>query len=194
MTIPYTYRVTHADLSAKCMVVEYTATGYPTLQVGMPLPVSGQTVDSVVQRYAPIPQWVETTLTYADVPIGLRGAVPVALTTLEAARAQKLAEIADWRYRMETSGIVVGGVAVRTDRESQAMLAGAYTSLKEGFVNEIQWKQADGTFTTLTLPAVEAVASAVAAHVQMSFASEKQYADQVNACTTVEEVQAVTLP
>jgi hypothetical protein len=194
MTIPYTYKVLHTDVPAKCMVVEYIASGYPTLQLGMPLPIAGQNAEDIIKRYAPIPQWVETTLVYEDVPTGTEGTVPPVTTTLEMAKTAKLAELADWRYRMETGGVSVGGVMVRTDRESQSQLAGAFTSLKEGFITEVQWKQADGTFTTLTLPSIEAIASAVAAHVQMSFASEKTYAEQINACTTVEAVQAITLP
>lgn len=194
MTIPYTYKVVHTDVPAKCMVVEYAAIGYATLQIGMPLPIVGQNIEAIVKQYAPIPQWRDSQLVYSDVPTGTEGSIPPVTTTLEMAKVTKLAEIAAWRYNLEVSGVFVNGVAIRTDRESQSQLASAYTSLKNGLLTSVEWKAADGTFATLGLAQVEGIAAAVASHVQMSFASEKTYVEQVNACTTIAEVDAITLP
>ena len=44
---------------------------------------------------------------------------------LEGAKAGKLQEIASARYDAEVAGITVAGVAIRTDRESQAVITGA---------------------------------------------------------------------
>jgi len=76
------------------------------------------------------------------------------------------------RYEAETSGILVGGNAIRTDRESQAMITGAFAFSQiapDG--TEIKFKTAAG-FAVLSKSDVAAVALAVAQHVQACFAKE----------------------
>lgn len=110
--------------------------------------------------------------------------------TLEEAKALKLAELATARYREETGGIIVGGVTIATDRESQAMLTGAYVSLKQGLVEAVNWKGDDG-WVPSTLAEIEPIAQAVGQHVQACFTREKGLAAQVTAATTAEEVNAI---
>jgi hypothetical protein len=110
------------------------------------------------------------------------------------AKVVKKQEIAAWRYRIEVSGISVNGARILTDRESQAQLTGALMSLQAGLLQSINWKDANGAFVALTLMEVQAIATAVAQHVQSSFDAEKDYCAQVDAAATVEEVQAITLP
>jgi hypothetical protein len=115
-------------------------------------------------------------------------------TSLEAVQAKKRQEIAYWRYRTEVGGVTVNGARILTDRESQAQLTGALASLQNNLITGVNWKTADGTFVSLGLLEVRAIATAVAQHVQSSFDAEKAYLEQVNACTTVEEVAAIVLP
>jgi hypothetical protein len=194
MTIPYTYKVLSSDLPAKCMVVEYSAVGYPTLQVGLRLPVTGVDVKTIIEMYAPTAQWYDSTLVYQDVTVGLEGSVPHVETSLDTVKAAKLTKLADWRYVLETSGVTVEGVTVSTSRQSQAQLTATYANLKDGLISSVEWKQPNGSFVTLDAAQMGAVVAAVALHVQTSFTSEKMYSEQIKACTTVAEVDAITLP
>jgi len=194
MTIPYTYKVISSDVPAKCMVVEYSATGYPTLQVGLPLPATGVDVKTIIEMYAPTAQWYDSTLVYQDVAVGLEGSIPHVETSLDMAKAVKLAKLADWRYALETSGVTVGDITVGTSRQSQAQLTATYANLKDGLISSVEWKQPNGSFVTLDTAQMGTVMAAVALHVQTSFTSEKIYSEQIKACTTIAEVDAITLP
>ena len=87
--------------------------------------------------------------------------MPVTLPEYAAAR----------RYAVETGGIVISGVAVATDRASQAMLAGAFAFANQNPEATIQYKAASG-WVSLTHDQVVAIANAVGAHVQACFAAE----------------------
>ena len=110
--------------------------------------------------------------------------------TLEDVKTAKLAELASARYTEEVGGIVVGGVTIATDRESQSMLTGAYVSLKQGLMQSVNWKGDDG-WVTATLTEIEPIAQAVGQHIQACFTKEGQLAAQVKAATTMEEVNAI---
>ena len=110
--------------------------------------------------------------------------------TLGEVKAAKLAELASARYTEEVGGIVVGGVTIATDRESQSMLTGAYVSLKQGLMQSVNWKGDDG-WVTATLTEIEPIAQAVGLHVQQCFTKESQLSAQVNAASTIEAVNAI---
>ena len=114
-------------------------------------------------------------------------AVPL---TLEEAKSAKLKEIADDRYREETGGITVGSSTIATDRDSQALVTGAYVSLQQGFVATVNWK-GENEWVSLTLAELEPIAQAVSMHVQACFAKEGQLAAQVAAAETAEAVNAI---
>lgn len=75
------------------------------------------------------------------------------------------------RYAKETGGIALNGAAVRTDRDSQAMLTGAVSFVQQNPTAVIQWKSPAG-FVALGAAQIVAIASAVGAHVQACFAAE----------------------
>lgn len=110
--------------------------------------------------------------------------------TLAESKAAKLAELASARYTEEIGGIVVGSVTIATDRESQAMMTGAYISLKQGLMQSVNWKGDDG-WVTATLTEIEPIAQAVGQHIQACFTKESQLAAQVAAAETVEAVNAI---
>ncbi len=110
--------------------------------------------------------------------------------TLEEVKAAKLAELAASRYSEEVGGIVVDGVTIATDRESQAMITGAYVSLKQGLMQSVNWKGDDG-WVTATLTEIEPIAQAVGHHIQACFTKESQLAAQVAAAETIEAVNAI---
>ena len=197
MSITYTYEIINVDPQARCMEIVYRSEGRQTMHISARMPYVGESLEAVVQMFSPVAYWLEQETPVAEVQAGTAGAVeppapePV---TLESAKRDKLAEIAAWRFNREVGGITLNGTRILTDRESQAAISGALASLQNGLVTSIDWKAGNGAWITLGLPEMTAIAQAVAVHVQTSFSLEKQYADQVAAATTIEEVQAITPP
>jgi hypothetical protein len=78
---------------------------------------------------------------------------------------------ANARFIKETSGIIVAGAAIATDRDSQAMINGAQAYVTAASVASIAYKTSSG-WATLTAAEVLATAVAVGAHVQACFVAE----------------------
>lgn len=93
-------------------------------------------------------------------------------------RDNMTAALSGIRWKHETSGIDLAGSKILTDRESYGMLSNTYTSLKNGLVPDAQWKSATG-WITVTLPALEPIAKAVAEHVRAAFAAERYVSEQI---------------
>jgi hypothetical protein len=115
--------------------------------------------------------------------------VPPAPVTDEA-KATLRQRAAERRYAVETGGIEVGGVAVRTGREDQAMLAGAFAFTQQNPEATISWKGTDG-FVELTASELAAIAQAVGAHVQACFAQEAALVWLIEAAETAAELAAI---
>ena len=103
----------------------------------------------------------------------------VAMTAAEKA-ARDSAIAAEWagriaarRFQAETGGVIVEGIQVNTDRDSQALLTGAAfaASLDPDYL--IKWKSATG-FVELTGAQVIGLASQVRAFVQACFNREAE--------------------
>ncbi|MDH0435560.1 DUF4376 domain-containing protein [Aeromonas caviae] len=101
-----------------------------------------------------------------------------------------LADVAAKRWHVETDGIIVADVPIKTDRGSQAQLNSAYTSLKSGLIADTPWKAADGSFTLVTLAELEPVAKAVAEHISSCFAAERAHTEAINLLQTQVELDA----
>jgi hypothetical protein len=93
------------------------------------------------------------------------------------------------RYKKETGGITVSGIAMPTDRETQAQLSGAYAYVQATPAATIQWKLANGSFASLTAAQIASIATAVAAHVQACFAAEAAIVSQIAAGTLATKAQ-----
>ena len=109
---------------------------------------------------------------------------------LAGAKAAKKAEIATNRYAAEIAGVTVGGVVVRTDRESQALITGAALKATQDGTYSCTWKAESG-FVTLNAGTIIAVADAVRTHVQTCFDAEAAKCMLIDAAQTVEDVEAV---
>lgn len=83
------------------------------------------------------------------------------------------------RYRAETSGIVVGGSEILTDRQSQALINGAVSFVQLNPTATVRFKIATATFRTLNAGQVIAIGVAVAQHVQACFAREADVAAEI---------------
>jgi hypothetical protein len=106
--------------------------------------------------------WPETPSSLVSVVAGWSPEpVPVDLQAYAAAK----------RYAVETGGIVLNGMSVMTDRQSQALITGAYAYVQANPTVTVSFKTPSG-FVNLAAAEVTAVANAVGAHVQASFAAE----------------------
>lgn len=112
--------------------------------------------------------------------------------TGDALKAALKAYAAQKRYVVETGGMTFNAMPIPTDRETQSKLSGAVLAFQTGALSgTIDWKTAAG-WVQLDQTAVTALASAVAAHVQTAFSSEKAVSALIDAgtITTTAEVNA----
>ncbi|WP_316176489.1 MULTISPECIES: DUF4376 domain-containing protein [unclassified Bradyrhizobium] len=108
------------------------------------------------------------------------GATFVQPTPTSYTKAQLKAYSAAARYEKETGGTMVNGAAVATDRQSQAMIAGANNMATRNGTFTTQWKNVDGTFALLDASTIIALATAVGQHVAACFAAEANVASQID--------------
>lgn len=95
-------------------------------------------------------------------------------------RSSKRAALAAHRYVVETGGVTLGAEEVLTDRESQALLTGAFVSITSGLIPDVEWKLKAG-WMTVEAADIAVVAAAVAAHVRKTFAVERVVWEQIEA-------------
>lgn len=107
-------------------------------------------------------------------------------------RARALAALAERRWRAETGGVDVGGVAVRTDRESQGLIAGAVQLAQLQPGETTRFKAASG-WVELTAAQVQAVGVAVAGHVRSCFAREAELSAEIEAAADEASLAAIDL-
>ena len=104
------------------------------------------------------------------------------------------AEVATLRYEKETGGVLLpNGANIRTDRESQAQLNAAYSSLKNGLIESTFWKADGGVWVSVTLTEIEPIAQIVANHVAACFAAERVHCEAIDQIDAVEGLGAYDL-
>lgn len=106
---------------------------------------------------------------------------------LSNAKSAKLEELASLRYAVETGGLSVNGAMIKTDRDSQVTLTGAYVAVQQNPSLLIDWKSETG-WIQIDKTTVESLCMAVTAHVQGCFSKERVLTEQINALETVTEV------
>lgn len=105
-----------------------------------------------------------------------------AQTKLARARADRMAALAEVRWRSETGGPELpDGSRILTTRESQAQLSSAMQMIQAGMMTgPIDWKLASG-WQQLDTEQLVVLATAVLAHVRDCFAAEKIVAARMDA-------------
>ena len=110
-------------------------------------------------------------------------------TRAEQAEQALRTRIARTRYEHETGGTTVDGMHVATDRQSQALITGAFSSAKDaqesGDPFSIRWKSAGG-WVELDADQMIGLGRAVRQHVQACFDREKELTEAVAAGTFTE--------
>lgn len=135
-------------------------------------------------QWAQVPEHLEQ---YADYSYTLvNGAIEP--PSLDYLREQVKGKLAEHRFAKETAGITLAdGTKIKADRESQAQLSGAHSSLKNGLIASTTWKAENG-WSIVTLTEIEPIAQAVAAHVSSCFEAEKTVSDQIDLLETAQEI------
>lgn len=75
MSIAYTYKIVSVDAAARCMEVVYTAEGHQTMHIGARLPFEGESLQAVVDQYAPVAYWLEQVRPVVVPQVGTSGMV-----------------------------------------------------------------------------------------------------------------------
>lgn len=156
-------------------------------------------LDAVPLIAGPAPAWYEDAVVEApslidgtwarrQTAVDLRGDE----ANLQTLKERMKAQLADVRYQHETAGIVFGGARIKTDRESQATITGAYARALSDPATTVRWKSEDG-FVTLDSAAIIAVGAAVFDHVQGCFSREGDLSAAIDGAATVDQLLGVNI-
>lgn len=198
MSIPFTATVIESTPAG--ITVVYSSPGRPDITYGLPAVREGQSLDQIVNAYAPIQTWLDMQAPPPlEIPVGTVVSYeppPIEIETFQSAKAKKLAEAAEWRYNLEVAGVTMpgGGARIATDRESQAKVAAALQSLQSGFITSVNWKTVTGEFVTLGLEEISVIARTVARYVKACFDAEQIVIAQIEQCQTMRELEQVAFP
>jgi hypothetical protein len=174
------------------MEVRYESSGRATQHIGARLPYEGESLEAIIEIYAPVAFWLEQEQQTTAVPVGASGQLPnQVVKTLSFSKTEKLKELAYARYLEECEGILVAGIMYGTHRDSQAQVAYTYAALTSGAIDSVDWKTGNAGFITHTAVTFSQVYAAVVAHVQAAFSKEKELVYAVANAQTIEDVEKI---
>ena len=129
--------------------------------------------------YTVVGEAVQVTWEVTDIPLDI-------LKKSKVKRLNRDAKIA------EEAGITLAnGMFARTDKKTQDRLTQAALQGQLDSTLVYNWKGPDGVFVQLAVPEIIAIAQAVNQHVQACFTREMELTALINACSTIEELQAI---
>ena len=80
MSIQYTYKIVSVNEVARCMEVVYSSEGRQTMHIGARLPFVGESLESVINEYAPVAYWADQERQVIVPAVGTSGTVVPAPT------------------------------------------------------------------------------------------------------------------
>jgi hypothetical protein len=104
-----------------------------------------------------------------------------------------LNDLNKYARKIETGGILVNGSPVQTTTKAQNRLNGVYAACQLNTERIINFKSYDGSWVQLSVDAVNAIASAVADHVQACFTHEKSIAELINSAESYDDFIAIDI-
>lgn len=114
--------------------------------------------------------------------------------TLAELKAQKLAALADRRWRAEVGGATVDGVTIQTDRDSQIKWSVVFGLAKlDPNYSVPNWKLPDGSFMPLANQQILDFSHAARLHVQACFDHEAALAAEIAAAADPATLEAVDI-
>ena len=114
--------------------------------------------------------------------------------TLEEAKAAKINELKSTRNTKELEPILYNGVLFDADKDSLDRLNYAIITLTATHTESIDWTTAENTDVPMSVNDLNLVIASVGNRSNQLHIIYRNLKEQVNACTTVEEVDAITWP
>ena len=105
---------------------------------------------------------------------------PTAAEHLAVAKDDLKAKVTAQRWECETGGIEVAGVRVLTGIEDQNRTTTVVANAKRAGLQAVDFKGANG-WVAISVEQVEAIACAIARHVQASFTAERAHHEAIDA-------------
>jgi len=109
---------------------------------------------------------------------------------IEQLKAKKIAELADSRWQEETAGYIYKGHEFHSDRESQDRVFQAYMASLSDSNFTVTWKTKTG-WLEMTASDFIALYNEFQTFLQGLYQKEKALQEQVEAATTIEELEAI---
>lgn len=115
--------------------------------------------------------------------------------SLSAVKENKIAELTADKYAEIKGGMDYehGGTVYKADTDEAAKTAiiGQLTAFDKGLMQSVDWKFQDYKWITFTKAEFEAFAAQVLEWIEAKFVKERTLIEQVNACTTIAEVNEI---
>lgn len=93
------------------------------------------------------------------------------------------------RWEVETGGITLNGMRVLTGTEDQNRITSVVANARRAGIEEVDFK-ADSGWVKVSIGTVEAIATAIAVHVQASFSAERAHHEAIDALPDLAAVAA----
>ncbi|TDX65647.1 uncharacterized protein DUF4376 [Methylosinus sp. sav-2] len=159
---------------------------------------AGEPLPDIVRRDAdgalvPTDAQTSDSLAYRDW-LGVGNApTPLPIPTLAEAKRNRLAALAERRWRAEIAGASVNGLSLPTDEKTQAKLTAAVVASVLDNNYAVNWKLADGAFVAFDHATLIAVAQGVRTHVQSCFDREAQLVAAIVAAQDSAALEAIDI-
>ena len=114
---------------------------------------------------------------------------PTAAEQLQAAKDALKAKVTARRWEYETGGVVIDGMRVLTGVDDQNRITAVVANARRAGLQVVDFKGADG-WASIGVDQVEAIASAIACHVQASFTAERAHHETIDALADLAALQA----
>lgn len=189
MNITYQYKILKVNSST--MVVEYTSDNLPSIKLGVPLPVVGNTIENIIAVHAPFKMWYPVSPEYIIPEENTSGEITSIAITLNQVKIIKLNELSLYRYKKETQGITIGDNLFLTTREARTIIFEYYTKIKDKIATSILFKDGNGNFVSLDSSNIKDILIAIDTWVNDCFLEEFDFITQINNCATIQEVNNI---
>lgn len=105
---------------------------------------------------------------------------PTAAEQLRAAKDALKVSVTAKRWEVETGSITLNGMCVLTGTEDQNRITSVVANARRAGIETVDFKAASG-WVTISVNDVEAIATAIARHVQDSFTAERAHHEAIDA-------------
>lgn len=105
--------------------------------------------------------------------------------TLASRKARALDALSEKRWQVETGGVTINGILIRTDEVGQAKLAGASLGFdKDPEAAVLDWEAQPGVWVTLSQEQINGLGVAVFRHVQACFSRARIVSEAIQNAST----------